>query len=374
MKRQRVESHAQIEVTNLDTDHFYFSITMENPPTSTTIPFYFQLSQNFNEPYLDNPSDYKMAVLRLLIDGSEIPLLDASADTYAVMLAYNGHYSSLNYLDFTNVDEEGSGGVLTIRDLFNVINTTFDTCLSDLGVNIPSIPSNEQSTIGGSTVKAPLLIFDPNTDSSSIKVQACYINDTYPTIIYFNLALANLLKTYNYVAWNSTVNSHDNICQLQMADTGDNYELIRYPGAAIANSSGAVSTEEYPGFSINSSQGSQLSVISQLRGFLIQSNSFTSRVENKNYSTLVNTAAFSTNAFNQQNTIFSLGVDGSGDNISKTYSYTSNNNRWIDLMGKNPLNYMNFTVYYEFNDGSLRPVQIGVGRSCSILFLFQRIR
>lgn len=52
--------------------------------------------------------------------------------------------------------------------------------------------------------------------------------------------------------------------------------------------------------------------------------------------------------------------------------YLSNNNRWTDLMGDNPISSIDFSLYYRNKDERLIPVKLRPGESFSILCVFAK--
>jgi hypothetical protein len=69
---------------------------------------------------------------------------------------------------------------------------------------------------------------------------------------------------------------------------------------------------------------------------------------------------------------FNYVPDNMANSPGTRLQYLSNNNRWTDLMGDNPLSSIDFSLFYRNKDERLIPIKLRPGESFSILCVFAK--
>jgi len=128
--------------TNSDTsDQVYYNIIIRNidDPSGKQLRF----SENRTVPIIDNPNDYELACVRLLVPSINIPLLFFPNEPLFVRLKYGGVevQTDLQYVPNSTVNPYASIGKLPIYDYGEVtkfLNTALQTCKTQLDTLAPT--------------------------------------------------------------------------------------------------------------------------------------------------------------------------------------------------------------------------------------------
>lgn len=358
MNKRKIGVLPKLKQTNKylieDEEHIYFDITLENPITSTIDDLFATFDVSYNQNVIDDPGLYNFTIAKLSIPGSEIPLLLAAANTYSVTLSYDGN----DYQTFLDWGAADGSFIRTVNRVVETVNAAFAASFTAL----------KAAHAGAPGTTAPWMVYDNNSRNLTIHVETLY-SEVYagpPVIeIWVNLQLTHLLGVLHFSQFFSPELANGKAGQVAVVDLGFNREAFQFPTNAFGVTSNALYLPQ--------AQGNCLNTISQLRGFVITSNSLNLRLEASNKSNLVDlTNEYTASDYTQFPAIFDLSVANPGDSITDTYVYIPSLYRWLDVLSFQDINRIQFTAYFLLNDGNLYPVGIGIGRTMSIKFLFQK--
>lgn len=400
---QKLNTHSRYTsatITKKD-NHLYLDTQIEYPfPLNSsqvsngsfpdTIPA--EYNQSFSEAILSNPEEYKMTIARLFIKGNGIPLMDLPANQYNVAISYDAGAGEKVFVASVPQNTGSSTLVYSVRTLVYLINQAFITAFDAAKVGIP---------LPAAVVKAPQLVYDPDTKQFSIYTQSEYNPDIsggnevkvwlcqnlLSLFSCWNVAPSSPNTTFNIVLRNiDPVNvpaSFANVgfSQLRNFDYGWNRVTWRWNVQSgvvdtnpVAAAPPAFSASPHDALRIAQQQGNALSSISQLAGIVISSNALSSRKES--FASLIHDSSNQTisgSVFNQKSVIFDLSIDAPAESITENIVYNPTIYRWNDLLGNQPLRRVQFQMLYLFKDGVTSPVQITRGSFASIKFLFESV-
>lgn len=176
-------------------EHIYVNCNLynfydpDNPSSSgAQLAKFFQTR---DQPILDCPKNYVMAIERFSIPGSGFPIMLWAGDTYfSVTLVYSGVKFKSNVVIVPQSNDilpaENNGlQIWYYLQMVGMINTALSSSFLALKTAYPAISSTE----------APYLIFDAPSQLFSLLAQQTYVSDGID--VYFNFPLSQLFDSWN---------------------------------------------------------------------------------------------------------------------------------------------------------------------------------
>jgi len=210
-----------------DSDHIYYNVTILNSDNGSIRPPEVIFNEIRNSPYLNNPQNYYMSVVRFSLETPSLPILlpqmqigqsDINLSIYSITLSWQGavtNYVQQTYLNWVPQNLSGSlpQPPIEFQDLNNeyyycysyqwfidLVNATFTSCFNAL---------NAQVIAGGESLPtnfAPFMEWDVPDYQAILNADILGYNldmtsgPTQPIKIFMNAAMYNLFasfETYN---------------------------------------------------------------------------------------------------------------------------------------------------------------------------------
>lgn len=361
-------------------EHNYVDITVSNPPNSTNDNIQAEFDVTYNDTILKDMDRYMMTVARMKVPAREIPLFWTNDTTYSITLSYFDvggatEYFYQEFLVFPSPAETPIVGqpalkrVRIIQEFLDAINTAMQNALEamTLGVYVTGLPVSY----------APFYTWDNATQQIVLHVERPY-NQLFagnPAVvrapqIWYNEALFHLFPVWEAeYPVNIPALSNGRALQVNIKDNGYNRDTFQYPLDNVgAQYLGAVVNS----LSIFQSQGNLMNALSKIQNIVITSSSFGNRKQIQNRVSSAISGNFNNANYQTSGVVFDLAVDSSGESITEYFVYTPSLYRWIDLQTHNDNSRVEFKIFYLM-DGIdyLFPLEIGIGNSMSIKFLFK---
>ena len=386
-----------------DSNHIYYNVSIvNNDVTGAKPPPPIIFNEIRNAPYLANPQDYFMSVVRFSLDSSTLPIFIPQAQQgqtninltiYSVTLEQTvgpTTYTQQTFVIFVpqNPNEPLPSPPVDFVDLRNsyyfvysfeafcdMVNTAFATCLTAL---------NAQITAGGgtpTTTLPPFLSWQAGSFLATLNTPVLTSSFPYDyknasgIRIYMNAPLYNLFSSFKAKNLSSSTGSSviTNGKNFQLLITNENGQNI------IPKNSGSPApfwaypndilymTEEYettplwnPVQSIVFTTGF-LPVVPELTAVPVVFGADTQYFNAGNNSNITNTL-----------TDFEVGLT-TGADYKPLIQYTpSGEYRLVDLFGNNPISSIEIRIFWKDAYGNLYPFLLGPDCNCSIKIMFRK--
>ena len=369
----------QSSITGNGTTHIYYNISITNNDTTGLVePPKIDFNETRNQPFINNPSQYFMSVIRFSLDTSTLPIFACQPQLNPVTpgdLIYSitmtqGAYTYRQYINFRpqtqniplpsypltyNDSNSRYWELYSYQWWNNLVNEAFVACTNGLN-----------ALVAGS-ITAPFMIWDPSGYTAILNTDAAYFDQTpgvlaEPVYIYFNSPMWVLYSSYNSEYFGTQVTD------------GKNYQLV------IANQQGQnewtdsttsitwiQSYQEYPTSPLwNPVQSivfttALLPIVPELTAAPVAFESAGNFVSFGNNSNLTNTL-----------TDFEVPLT-KGSEYKPLINYSPQSEyRLTDLFGTNPCSSINVTIFWRDRYGTLYPVTLSPGSSANIKIMFRR--
>lgn len=287
---------------------------------------------NRSSPILPHDNDeYMASVVRFSIPLTSQPLFLFFNDVNIVSVKYNNVVQSASQIfekcEF-NKDENFNigntfvgGGIYNYQTMCNMTNTAINTCCSALGLLAPY----------------PYMIYDSVLTRFIIYAPPSWV-DTYPYTdpskphLYFNKLLQTYFINFNSISYDNTQNNLNCDYLIIIADNKNN----------IVND-----TSIHNGWYYNMQEWNGLQYINSLSNISIVSNNLPCNGDS------LNNTSFQKSGFESSSvkviTDFELIKNEAGSQRSLT-QYQSQNNRYIDLIGKNKLYNLDIGIFIYYQE------------------------
>jgi len=383
-----------------DSNHIYYNVSIVNNDTTGTKPAPpIIFNEIRNSPYLNNPNDYFMSVVRFSLQSSTLPVFIPQAETgqndinkliYKITLeydisgvAYNGT-ANLIYAP-QNINETFPAPPINFIDLRNeyyyvysydwfiqIVNEGFVNAYNDLNAKVVAaggtLPSKNPPFMSWNASQFLATInceYDPTG-----AVNMYDTNKPNPIQIFFNSPMYNLFSSFT--GNNQGYNSANTLI-------GKNFQIM--VSNQVFNTLPATTTPGQPGFSYPVLQLTQEYPTTPLWN-PIQSIVFTTAflpvvpeltAVPKVYGTDSKFFNVGNNA-NITNTLtdFEVGLV-TGADYKPLIQYTpSGEYRLVDLFGNNPISALEIRIFWRDAFGNLIPFTLGPGSNGSIKIMFRK--
>lgn len=370
----------QSSITGNGTTHIYYNVSITNNETTGLLPApRIDFNETRNQPFINNPSQYFMSVVRFSLDTSTLPIFACQPQLnpttqgdliYSISMS-QGAFTFQQYIHFLPQTNElllpaypltFTDSVSHYWELYSyqwwndLVNTAFVACTAGL------------NALTGGTITAPFNIWDPSGYTAILNTDAAYFDQTpgvlaTPVYIYFNTPMWVLYSSYNAQYLGTA------------AVKGMNYRMV------IANQQGQnewtdtasgitwiQSYQEYPTSPLwNPCQSivfttALLPIVPELTAAPVAfegvPGQFISYGNNANLTTTL--------------TDFEVALD-KGYEYKPTINYAPQSEyRLTDMFGTNPCSAINITIFWKDRYGVLTPVTLSPGSSCNVKIMFRR--
>lgn len=370
-------------------DKIYYDVVITNVETVTKPPPTLYFNETRNSPFLQNPQDYYISIIRFTLDTPTLPIFipeiqpnqgNLNLTIYSVSLNWTDPLTSINYVQIEYViyspqnnsavvplapNQNSSGlqnnssgyyNIFTFQYWIYLINNTFTTCFNNLVAQLPlgtSLP----------TTNAPILTFDTNSQIAILNCDVLGYNYTSADYIeiYMNPALFQLFSSFPFTinTFNSVAN---NLNVLIQTNTFGGANEIPFPPINPTYTAIQV-IQEYSTIALWSPITSVVFcsqtlpiVPTQISAPSVFIDGVTYTNGNNAVVSQIITDFVSDNGFYKPNIVY---------NPSAQY-------RLIDLQGNRPLANLDIEVFWKDRIGALQPFLLGSGCSATIKILFTR--
>lgn len=370
-------------LTGNGTTHIYYNVNItNNDTTGSNPPPIIDFNETRNQPYLSNPSEYYMSVVRFSVDTPTLPLFipqpvigSNNPDTliYTITLEWKTYTAQVN-LTFARQTQAIKEPNVPIKelDIENPYYYIFSyQWFIDTMVN-PALFSAYDALqalviTGGEVLPSnfpPFMLWDPSASTAILNLDTTGYNFATldePIKVYFNTPMYNLFSSFSASYFGTTATSGRNFL-INVYDTGFNIfknvsngityiqVLQEYPTAPLWNPVTAVvfSTALMP-------------VVPELTAapaIFTGGSGFSSGGNNSNVTNILTDL--------EVPLIF-------GWETKPTINYSPGAEyRLTDLFGTNPVYAINVIVFWKDRFGKLNPLTLASGGSANIKIMFRR--
>jgi hypothetical protein len=387
------------KVNKSKADIIYYDVAVSNLQNSSTKPQAFAYQDTRTTPFIMNPEEYTMSIIRFTCGTSSLPVFipqiepnqgDRDCTIYSVTLTFQGIevQTPINWnpqdvsaplppapnqtQNKRQFNQEGYYNCYSYTFFIERIYEALTTCFTALDVLV---------TAAGSalpTIYPPLISWDPTTNSASMYADsAAYdVNPAVPIDqigVFMNAPLFSLFNSFPaiYLGYNVTNGKNYKIPFVDIG--GTNCVNIIPPGQAVPvppatyNTYRAIIwTQEQ---STTASWSPILSVVFTSNTLPIEGNQVSTPVvfnENQNIALAGNNADFSN--------ILTDIVSESGNYRPNLVYNPSAEYRRISLKGNRPLYSIDLNIYYKILTGELVPLRLFSGESVTMKICFEKIK
>lgn len=144
-----------------------------------------RLEEHLNIPFLDNPSQWNVSVIRFVLPNYETPMFTFVDGSFKITLAYKTYSVTSNVIYENRLPAGYPQYVYEVQHFIDMLNTTINTAFAALNVLI-TLP----------TAEAPYFIYNPVTKLVSFVAHKSYYDDslTDPIYTYMNTSLFKMLQ------------------------------------------------------------------------------------------------------------------------------------------------------------------------------------
>jgi len=382
-----------------DSTHIYYNINITNNNNGANVaPPQVIFNETRNTPYLGNPSEYYMSVVRFSLETPSLPIWlpqvsvgqsNPNQTIYSFTLSYDlsgNTYNQQVYLTYVpqNTFEPVAKPPVTFQDItsdyyfvYNVqsivqmMNTTLQTAFGNLKTAINALPGAPQLP----TNNAPFFEYNPNNSTFILDADISGYNlnsTTYtPIKIWANASMYNLLSSFDAVNYGTSniTNGKNFLFNVRYAKGGNvfPFQTAGPPGSNFNTQNCLQLYQDYPTLPLWCPIQSMvfttalLPVVPELTAIPVvfgANSKYASDGNNSNISpTLTDFEVQLTNGFEFKPNI--------------TYA-PSGEYRLTDLYGNTPLSALEVRVFWKDIFGNLHPFYLNEGCNASIKIMFRK--
>lgn len=387
-------SYSKPNVTaTIANDLIYYDVVASNLSTKTAEPQPLYFNQTRDIPFLTNPSEYQMSIVRFTLDTTNsipvfIPLIQANQSNvnltiYSVTLEYTAPsgntYTQQTYVNFTPQDnnapipaapsytssltQDNSSGyycVYSYQWWISLVNIAFANCFGDLNQLILDGEGALLDTV------APRLVWDIQEQKAVLYSPYEFYNSFYgdnQISIFMNASLFELFSTFPCI-----ISKYNNVTD------GKNFQIMttflidpaieNFP----TNNPNAILCIVTPQESSSLANWSPILSVVFTSVMLPISPEIVSKP--LLYANGVIVENYGNNALTQQ--VITDFVSESGVYQPNIVYTPTAQFRYVQLNGTSPLTAMDFSVFYKIRTGELIPFKLSVGGSATMKILFEK--
>jgi hypothetical protein len=395
-------------------DLLYFDLLITNVDTIYKAPKPVYFNETRTTPYLYEPEQYEMSVVRFNLDTQTLPVIippiipagalnngypetsspngDPNKTLYAVSMSYQdssgNNFIAEKYIEYSPQDlsvnpppplipnqaQDNSNGyynIYSFQYFISLINKTLNLCYGvlsrDVSIAGGTLPSNY----------APVMLWDTDTEKATIYADVLGYSPFLLSSInlYFNPALAQIFSTFSFqITSTASIAQIDSFKAYQVLFTNVAQEselnTVPYP-------LGSVGTDESPVLFQALQAKQELSTINNMNpiiSIVFTTNTIPIIATQVTTPLLYVDGQIQLSSTGNNNNISNVLTDFSADSPLRPYIYyvPTAEFRMISLVGNRPLNNIDVGVFYKTRTGDLVPFRLGSGGSASLKLLFRR--
>jgi hypothetical protein len=379
-----LQGHSNVD--NNNPDLVYLDVLIANIQQTTTAPPILNYQETKTSPFLKNPGDYQMSIIKFQLSSRTLPVItpiieptstDPKQTIYKITMTFTylgTTYTQTNTIMYSpqissipipskiiNQQQDNTQSYYNVYSYtwwLSLINSTFQDCFDALNTQITGA--------GGSlpTTNPPVITFDSSSKLSTLNADILGYNDASGNYIsiYFNLPLFNLFA-FPF----SSVNYNNNILTAKINTNSFSGNNVSYfPPATPPQYQALQIIEEY----VN------LSAWSPVQAVVVTTSSIPIIAECLPTPTLYNNGSVFSNTSQNQNQDLVI-TDFTSDDGTYTSSFLyvpSGEYRMISMQPTTTeLRNIFLSVKYLDRFGNYNPVRLNSGGSANLKFLFRKI-
>lgn len=326
-----------------DPANIYFNANFINT-TNTNINAEYNSYRN--AVIVNSPSEYYLSIENFEISDFLLPIMTVPVTN-----------PSAGSLSLT-IDNSAGGGGVSQQYLQFINNSAFPPSGRvyniEIFVQMMNVALAAAHTASGALGNAPVFYYNDPGGYFSFLIDQVYV--TNGVEIYFNNALATKFSSF-LLFFNSYTATFGREFRLTFYPSPSN-QLTQFPPPATSSSNPIT----YPIYKIDQPYNSlyQLSDVIRLVVTTTQMPTLREYI----------TGLPGNNINVTLGILFSVPINHTATFKSEKISYRPANNRFIDLISQEPLNIIDYQIYYQTTDGRLHPVRLAPGQSFGITFRF----
>lgn len=319
---------------NSDTsDQIYYNVIIRNEFEPAGKPLVF--SENRTVPIVNNPSDYDLACVRLLVPSFNIPLLFFPDNNFYVKLKYGAVEVQTDLVWIPNSSDNpfANVGKLPVYDFSEItrsLNTALETCKTSLDGVAPT-----------GTFDAPFVTYDAPSELFSLNAEQAGYDQDLGSGSYIEIIFS--AKVFEYYTNLQDFFLNQDETRLAIYDTFDN----------------STTFNAKPYFSMQQSQSS-LELFADIQKIVVFSNSIP----------IVQELQPSQDDVTRR-VLFDFNITGIPDKGVINF-FPSGPLRYYSLVSNYPLKQIDAEIRWEAKDGQTYPITINLDTTASIKILFQK--
>lgn len=364
----------------------YFDVTVSNLNNTNTQPPILYFNENRSIPFINNPEEYKMSIIRFTIDTSNsipvfLPLIQPNQNNrnltiYSVTLSYGG-FNYQQYITFqpqdlsASIPSPPSSNLNGVQDnstgYYNVYSYQWWINLVDMALANAFLGLSGLVGAGFPSTTPPRLVWDINSNCAVLYSPYQYYN-SYSTpnqiSIFMNSSLFQLFNSFP-----SQVQNYPTVV------FGKNFQILTtflteppIQDFPQNNPAAELCIETFQECSTIANWSPVLSICYTTSTLPVVAENVSSP---QIYINGILQQAYSGNNANIANIITDLVADNNTYQPWLIYS-PSAQYRYVELYGKQPLSNFDFTILYKLRTGELIPMRLQAGGSSTLKILFEK--
>lgn len=357
-------------MSDLSNEDIYLNITVHNGKTDDILAASYSAERN--QPLLDNPSDYKVAVVRFDCPSTSFPIqVFNKPHDYSLTLYFGpDNLTSQQILTNFQIDYTTNPNPLIsnpdyvyyFKQFCLSLNSSFLSAYNGIVSQYDAINGPGAWALAFPTQAAPFIYFEPTTDVFKIVTPVINDNNNPNGVeIWFNHALFQCFLSFMGKFYGFDRPDGKDV-QIVVTDFKNN----RYDANFTFNPTAGA-------FYHISQEFKALNEFYRVYKIVILSNSLVSR---KEYISVYSPS--STDGTSEDGSVNSIGIVQDFDyefydpNSTRIVYNPSGPWRWMDLLSNAPLTKVDFQVFAQSERGALLPVQLLPNQNCNIKLCFRK--
>lgn len=356
MDRKKIMYSEYDNCPNLADEDIVLTINLHNDSPDNVIQANFNEVSNLH--VLDHQKDYKMSIIRLDMPSYFLPKFEWPATIIpSITLFYpNTNYNivvplNLTQVDFAAASQGGnSSNVYYYKQLIQSMNDALLAGFNDIVATQGPLPA-------GAPSEAPYLIYEPESKLISVICQTQYDDTNADRIeIWMNYELSSYLITL-YLEYYGTNQPLGKDQRIKITNEGNNgYD----PSTGNDNF-----LPSFPGYYKLKQEYEITGVWYDLYKILLVAPG----MDVRKYKVLTESA---NGVLSELAVVADFSYDFETSSLSSIRYVPSGEFQWVDLLTDLPMNNINFQLFIELKNGTIKPVILGPGSNMSIKVLFRK--
>ena len=389
-------------------DQIYFDITVSNLQSTITEPPIFYFNEQRTSPFVMNPEEYYLSILRFTVETGTLPVFipsiqpnqaDPNLTIYSLSLEWTDPATSILYtsgetfLTFYPQDASkpvppapsttSNGTQNNATGYYNIYNFTLLPLLVNAALQIAHQALDTAVVAGGAALPsgfAPVMTWDSSSDSATLYFDVAgytqfFASSPYPVVpagyapinLFFNAPLYGLFPSFpaEYLGYAPTLNGKNFLFRPFNFGGIDNGIITPFPVPTAPLPATWTSTQIYQEYPTISNFSPIVGLVFTSNTLPIQPNEVSTPVVYNNAQQIV----LGGNNSDFANVITDL-VSGDGNYKPNLVYNPTSEYRLITLYGNRPLSNIDIQVFWRDKFGRLNPFRLASGEAITIKVAF----